>query len=542
MKIKSIRYGFANNSSSSHSIVFLGNKTATDNVDGDGFNWEFFTAVSEQSKKEYCLATLLCQRKLFSYIPRTPLTEKAGWLNPFDSRDVIEKYDLKDWEELSKSKYQADIDYAENILKNMKWDFVKENFSDVFGEEMINKWQEIERNDRWGIPGVDHQSVICLPINSDGSIQIDFAKELFSILINKNFAILGGNDNSDMTHELKSSNTASDDPAVMAVIKALNAVGRDGTGPICVFDEENDDFILQDCRMGDKLRLSFRSDKQTKKSSFPELVDLKITDHCDYGCKFCYQSSTKEGVHATLENIENVVKTLASSGTMEIAIGGGEPTTHPNLLKILKDIRSYNMAACFTTKNFNLHEHPEFSEIAETANSIAFSCNSIAEIEKVKIIKEAINELEGINYDSRPKIYIQMIPELMTDLNFDKALRYVSKMWNTPVTLLGYKDFGFGENYAPKNRFSSSEWIKTIKRYSDEENIKFGIDSVLVSKWKNELIENCVDPLALVGEEGKFSCYVDAVKMTIHKSSFSKEAGIVITGQEKTIKEQFATF
>jgi hypothetical protein len=63
-----------------------------------------------------------------------------------------------------------------------------------------------------------------------------------------------------------------------------------------------------------------------------------------------------------------------------------------------------------------------------------------------------------------------------------------------------------------------------------------------VSKWKNELIENCVDPLALVGEEGKFSCYLDAVKMTIHKSSFSKELGIKLTGQEENIKEQFMTF
>jgi MoaA/NifB/PqqE/SkfB family radical SAM enzyme len=522
--------------------VFLGSKTATDDVPGDGFNWEYFTAVSEQSKKEYCFATLLCQRELFSYIPRTPLTEKVGWLNPFDSEDVIKKYNLKNWEELRDSKHQADIDYAEKIAESMKWDLIKENFSDVFGVEMIDSWREVENQNRWGVPGVDHQSVIALPRNPDGSIQIAFTKELFSVLIKKNFAILGGNDNSDESHTLESNHTFSDDPAVMATIKVLNAIGTENTGPICVYDEENEDFVLQDCYRGDKLRFSFRSDKETKKSSFPELVDLKITDHCDYGCKFCYQSSTKEGKHATIENIENTIKILAGSGTMEIAIGGGEPTTHPDLLKILKNIRSYNMAACFTTKNFTLHEHPEFLEIMKASNSIAFSCNSIAEIEKVKIIKDAMNGLEGLSYELMPKIYIQMIPELMTDLNFEKALKCVSEMYNTPVTLLGYKDFGFGESYAPKNRFSNSEWIKTIKNYSEKENIKFGIDSVLVSKWKKELIENCVDPLALVGEEGKFSCYFDAVKMTIHKSSFSKDAGIQLTGQEKDIKEQFKNF
>ncbi len=135
-----------------------------------------------------------------------------------------------------------------------------------------------------------------------------------------------------------------------------------------------------------------------------------------------------------------------------------------------------------------------------------------------------------------------MIPELMTDLNFDKTLKRISKMYDVPVTLLGYKDFGFGENYKPKNRFSSPGWISIIKKYSEDEGIKFGIDSVLVSKWKKELIDNNVDPLALVGEEGKFSCYLDAVKMTIHKSSFSKEAGLQLTGNEENIKKQFATF
>ncbi len=538
MYIKSIRYGFANNSSSSHSIVFLGNTTAKDELIGDGFNWEYFTAVTEQSKKEYCFATLLCQSKVISYIPKTPLTEKTGWLNPYDSSDAMKKYKLNDWTELHESSYQDVVDYADKIADNMKWELIQEKFSDVFGKELIEEWKTTE--DRWAIPSVDHQSVLSLPINPDGSVQVDFAKNLFSLLIKKNFAILGGNDNDEHQHDLVSQDTTSDDPSVISAVRALSLIGRESNSSICVYDAENDDFVLQNSYRGDKIRLSFNSDKKTKKSSFPELVDLKITDHCDYGCKFCYQSSTKEGIHGSTDNIEKAIRMLAKSGTMEIAIGGGEPTSHPNLLNILKDIRSFNMAACFTTKNFNLHESTDFEEILKVANSIAFSCNSIAEIKKVEIIK---NTIAISHVYPSPKICVQMIPELLSDENFDKALKYISdEMYDTPVTLLGYKDFGFGEGYKPKNRFASSEWIKIIKKYSDEKGIQFGIDSVLVSKWKNELIENSVDSLALVGEEGKFSCYLDAVNMTIHKSSFSKETGMQLTGQEKDIKEQFKTF
>lgn len=540
MYIKSIRYGFANNSSSSHSIVFLGNSKENDYLIDNDFGWSYFTATSEQAKKEYCFATLLSQNKIVSYIPKTPLTEKTGWLNPFDSDDAIKKYKLEGHDSLYKSEHQNSIEFAKKISENMKWKFISENFTDVFGQELIEEWIKTENEDRWGIPSVDHQSVLSLPVNSDGSVQVDFAKNLFSILIKKNFAILGGNDNDEGEHELESKNTHSDDPTVMATVKALDILGRESDGSLCIYDSENDDFVLQNVYNGDKIRISFNSNQKTTKSSFPELVDLKITDYCNYGCVFCYQSSTKEGKHASLVNIEKTIKMLSNSGTMEIAIGGGEPTSHPNLLQILQTIKNHNMMACFTTKNFNMHESADFEDILKTTNSIAFSCNSIAEIEKVQLIKEAMLVVDTY---PRPVVYIQMIPELMSDVNFDKALQYVSdKMFKTPVTLLGYKDFGFGESYKPKNKFANSEWIKTIKKYSNKNGIKFGIDSVLVSKWKQELINNNVDPLALVGEEGKFSCYLDAVNMTIHKSSFSKEAGIQLTGDEKNIKEQFSTF
>ena len=535
MYIKSIRNGFANNSSSSHSIVFLGDKQVDDNDTGD-FGWQFFTAASDYEKKRYLFSTLLSQRKISSFIPSTTLTEKTGWFNPFSKTDVMRKFKLS-WGDIIESKYQNKIDYAYELNEKLKWRSILEAFSDVFGEAMIKEWNETPSD----IPYVDHQSVLSLPINYDESINLQFTKEFFEVLLKNNFVFLGGNDNDIEDHELESYNTFSDNSDVINTMKVLKFIGTDGVGPLCVYDEENEDYILQHRGNGNKLRISFNSDKQTKKSSIPELVDLKITDYCDYGCKFCYQSSTKKGSHASFENLKKSIEMLRSSGTMEIAIGGGEPTMHPDLYKILNYIRELGMTACFTTKNFDLHTHPDFLKILKVSNSIAFSCNSVAEIKKVSKIRQEIFESD-LCYDERPKIYVQMIPELMSDKTFESSLICVSEMYGVPVTLLGYKDFGFGEKYLPKNRFSNSNWIKTIKNISGEHRISFGIDSILVSKWKKELIEENVDPLALVGEEGKFSCYFDAVEMMVHKSSFSKEPGIKLTGNEKNIKEQFMTF
>jgi len=48
-----------------------------------------------------------------------------------------------------------------------------------------------------------------------------------------------------------------------------------------------------------------------------------------------------------------------------------------------------------------------------------------------------------------------------------------------------------------------------------------GIDSIVVKKWKDQLIESGVDYRNLVGEEGKFSCYIDCVEKKIASSSFT---------------------
>lgn len=538
MKIKNIRYGFANNSSSAHSIVFLNDYIAKDNEIGDSFGWNFFTAASKKAKQEYLLATLFAQRNFFSFIPKTTLTEKVGWSNPFNYTEVVNKYNLS-YEEYEKSNYKEIVEYGRKILERDQWQFLIENYGDILEKELIESWRDEEEERSWGNPTVDHQSVIALPIECDGSTHTQFARELFKVLIENNFAFLGGNDNTDESHDLVSYDTYSDKLDVMSAVKVL---GTDRTGPLCVYDKENDDYVLQNDRNGNKVRFSFKTNEETKKSSFPELVDLKITNHCGYGCTFCYQSSTKEGKHGGIEEIETALNLLAKSKTMEIAIGGGEPTSHPEILRILQKTKSLNMLTCFTTKNFDLNEHPDFLEILKTTDSIAFSCNSLVEVQKFFALRTIVNASD-LDWDTLPDLYIQMIPELMSDEIFDKILSFISEnMWGAKVTLLGYKDFGFGEKYKPKNRFATSQWIDTVKKYSNIQQTKFGIDSVLVSKWKKELIEQHVDPLAMVGEEGKFSCYLDAVNMTVHKSSFSKDSGIELTGKESDIIEYYKTF
>lgn len=68
------------------------------------------------------------------------------------------------------------------------------------------------------------------------------------------------------------------------------------------------------------------------------LTLIEITDRCNLTCPTCYASSSPTyGSHRTLEEIEKMFDTIvANEGQADvIQISGGEPTVHPDFLKIL---------------------------------------------------------------------------------------------------------------------------------------------------------------------------------------------------------------
>lgn len=54
---------------------------------------------------------------------------------------------------------------------------------------------------------------------------------------------------------------------------------------------------------------------------FPESIDIKITDYCDLGCRFCHEMSTTIGKHSDLAMLLTILHKLPIG--IELAIGGG---------------------------------------------------------------------------------------------------------------------------------------------------------------------------------------------------------------------------
>lgn len=504
MKIKFVRNGFANNSSSSHSIIFSKKnyKTMCDDTDGETYyGWNNFTCVSREAKESYLMSMLIDnfnqeQKCISQFYSGKRNLEKYGenfnwrvtpifYVQNGKCRLDFKQYNVEDWVEIIKHDL---INFGYDKIFT-QFDFLIQEFSEEF-------------------PQIDHQSAIRLPKDSQtGMIHHGYAKDFCKFILENEFVILGGNDNVCDDHHYHSYNEGHELLTFMRDIKYAE--------PQVVYDGKNQDYVIQDKSKGTIYRISFTNDGETTKSEFPTLVDISITSFCDKGCQFCYQSSTKNGKHAELDVVKNVLDELKNNGCLEVVFGGGEPTSHPKISEILQYAKNLGFVVGMTTKNYNLKNHQDFQTIVNNIDTMAISCNSIEETKKAE---KCFADCYKVNFKFsgyyQTILGLSSLDYLMEQFEYIKENNYHTTNFN----LLGFKNFGFGKNQIPNN---VDGWIEKIKDANEYDMVNIGVDSIIVKKYRQELLENGVDYKYLVGEEGKFSCYIDCVEKTIAASSFT---------------------
>lgn len=470
---QNLRFGFATNSSSSHSIIF-------DPYYKMYSPYETPEEITEVSDNEF------------------------GWEN-FRLDTDIEKLTY----------------IAQTIIDNRRWD--DPNCDEKILQSLV---RDVLAYDIELGGYVDHQSVLTLPLDRKTNLpDSEFIRHLAGFIRRPDVHILGGNDNDEYEF-----------PKYGECYQEFSPIPTDSSHPRwCRFDPKTNSWTLFSTEDGTKIRFSFDNPNNeiNVKSTFPELIDLKLTDYCPYGCEFCYMGSTLKGKHGKLENIEKILATLSEAGVFEIAFGGGEPTLHPNFREIIEKTKNqYRMVPNFTTKNIRIIK--EYEWLSQIVGGVAFSVTKVEEVDQI------VEQIKSVNLECddfcvsryrKPKyfsIILHVVIGTVTKAEFVKILTKASEA-HFGITLLGYKTTGRGDEFTPKY----FNWLQACKNLREQDRLpQLGIDTVLAKKYEKKIIESGIPSWAFYTKEGAFSAYIDAVDMKIAPSSFCSESEKISIGKD----------
>lgn len=367
---------------------------------------------------------------------------------------------------------------------------------------------------------IDHQSFLHMPRAFGSEFpHIGFLKAFRKWLLDPRVAILGGNDNDGEYHALKGRGEIVKFPFV--------------DEPSMIVRQDGKHWTLYNQNTGAKVRFSFDPHApKPARASTPELVDIKITDYCPYDCPFCYQDSTAQGKPASYERVANLFSYLLRDlQVFEVALGGGEPTLHPDFINILKAARENGIIPNFTTRNLAwLNDPYEREQILEYAGTFAYSADDHFKIQKLG---------EAVEYfDMRPP-NVHIVMGTVDQFTFRYMLETCAE-YSLPVTLLGYKTTGRGALVKPK---SYVWWINEVQSLAaDRKYVRLSIDTAIAAEYEDALEKAGVPDWMYHTREGAFSCYIDMVKETVAASSYEGDGVPFKLYEPDDFRRIFATF
>lgn len=238
----------------------------------------------------------------------------------------------------------------------------------------------------------------------------------------------------------------------------------------------------------------------------PESMDIKITNFCDRVCPWCHENSTPDGAHGDIMNSKFIDVLHPYT---ELAIGGGNPLSHPDLVpfllkcKTLKLIPSMTVNQEYFMKEFDL----------------------IQKLSEQKLVYGIGVSLIGVNDDLIQKI--QALPNSVLHViagvvSIDDLRRLYD--YDLKLLILGYKVFRRGKDYysdsvAKRKKVLCALLPELIKHFQ-----VVGFDNLAVCQLDvKRMMTDKEWQEFYMGNDGQFTMYIDLVKREFAKSSTATE-------------------
>ena len=257
---------------------------------------------------------------------------------------------------------------------------------------------------------------------------------------------------------------------------------------------------------------------------FPESLDVKITNYCDLGCKYCHENSTIKGEHADLEKLKAVLISLPAG--VELAIGGGNPLDHPSLIEFLIWCQERGLICNITVNQRHLKKHLATLETL-IEEKLIYGLG-------ISIVNNHYREIEYLKTLTNNIVY-----HLIAGVNNVSELDSLNSIGNCKVLILGYKNFGRGVDYYSKEVDKNIElWQKQLPLYLGKFSISFDNLALEQLNVQSMISRNIWDSFYM-GDDFSFTMYVDAVKQEYGPTSKSLDR---VSFNEMSLFEYFINY
>lgn len=272
---------------------------------------------------------------------------------------------------------------------------------------------------------------------------------------------------------------------------------------------KNGNYIMQLWSDGTKIR--FNNEDYFEPENV-ESIDLKITNMCNMECGMCHENSTPDGKHGDILNLPFIDTMFPYS---EIAIGGGNPLAHPDLVEFLERLKERKIIASMTVNQVHFMHNIDFlKELTDKKLIYGLGISYIGGRHE-----NCINAIKQF-----PNAVVHVINGIV-HMDSLEALAHN----DLKILILGYKEFRRGKALYDECG-SQIEYLKgqfydmlpKIVNYGWFKCISFDNLAIKQLEPKRLMSEEDYKEFYL-GDDGFASMYIDAVNREFAKSSVSTE-------------------
>lgn len=272
---------------------------------------------------------------------------------------------------------------------------------------------------------------------------------------------------------------------------------------------KNNDYTCTMFSDGTKIRWN---DKDSFNPVKPESIDLKITNKCNMACNMCHENSTPDGEHGDILNLPFIDTMFPYS---EVAIGGGNPLTHPDLIEFLERLKERKIIASMTVNQMHFMQNIDLlKELTDNKLIYGLGISYIGGrhsncIEAIKQFPNAvIHVINGI-------VHMDSLEALANN--------------DLKILILGYKDFRRGKTLydecGSQIDYLKSQFYDMLPKIVNDGWFKcISFDNLAIKQLEPKRLMSEKDYKEFyMGDDGSFSLYVDSVNRQFAKSSVSTE-------------------